>query len=111
MFKPDAPECYCNVLPHDDWDQCPVHGIHAQEAQAKAKHEQAARKVSVGRTQPSWESPSDSTAIDEIWEKVEEAYFEGRITRQQRGLFRWAAQKAKESESRCTQCGAPIEEL
>jgi len=111
MFKPEPPECYCNVLPHEDRDQCPVHGIHAQEAQAKAQREQATRKVSVGRTKPLWESPSDSTAIDEIWETVEQAYFEGRITSQQRGLFRWAAQKAKEAESRCTHCGAPIEEL
>jgi hypothetical protein len=106
---PDTPECYCNVLPHEDWDECPVHGIKAQEAAAQA--EKASRKVSVGRTHPLWEKPSESTAIDEIWEKVEEAFFEGAITSQQRRLFLWAARKAKESESRCTQCGAPVEEL
>ena len=106
MFKPEPPECYCDVLPSEDRDQCPVHGIHAQEAQAKVEREQAARKVSVGRTQPLWDSPSESTAIDDIWEMVEQMYFDGRLTSQQRSLFQWAARKAKESESRCTHCGA-----
>jgi hypothetical protein len=111
MLTPDKPECYCNVLPHEDWDQCPLHGIKAQEAKAKVEAEQAARKVSVARTRPLWESPSESTAVDEIWELVEQMYFEQRITSQQRRLFLWAARKSKESESRCSQCGAPVEEL
>jgi hypothetical protein len=87
-----APECECGILPHEDRDMCPVHGTKAQEAKAP-------RRVSVGRTQPLWEEPSESTAVGEIWEMVERMYFDGRITRQQRGLFRWAAQKAQEVES------------
>jgi hypothetical protein len=109
-----APECYCDVLPHEDWDQCPAHGTAAQEAkaqQAQARKAQGHRRVSVGRTQPLWESASECTAIDEIWEAVERMYFDGRITWQQRGFFRWAARKAQETESRCCQCGAPVQEL
>jgi hypothetical protein len=106
-----APECYCDVLPHEDWDQCPTHGTKAQEAKAQHAKEQAHRRVSVGRTRPLWDSPSESTAIDEIWEAVERMYFDGRITSQQRGFFRWAARKAQETESRCCQCGAPVQEL
>ena len=106
MPENDAAECYCDVLPSEDRDQCPAHGTAAQEAKAP-------RRVSVGRTQPLWESPSDGTAIDEIWEMVERAYFEGRITRQQRGLFRWAAQKAQEAESavRCSRCAQSVDEV
>ena len=88
---------------------CPEHGTKAQEA--KAREAKAARRFSVGRTQPLWESPSESTAIDEIWETVERLYFDGRITSQQRRPFLWAARKAKEAEARCGQCGAPVEEL
>jgi hypothetical protein len=89
--------CECDVLLREDRDLCPVHGTKAQEA--KAREVQAVRKVSVGRTQPLWESPSESTAIDEIWETVERMYFDGRITWQQRGLFLWAARTSREDES------------
>ena len=101
--------CECDILIREDRDLCPVHGTEAQEA--KAREVQAARRVSVGRTQPLWESPSESTAIDEIWETVERAYFDSRITRQQRGLFRWAAQKAREAESpaRCSRCAQSLD--
>jgi hypothetical protein len=109
MPESDAAECLCGILLREDRDMCPAHGTAAQEA--KAKQAQAARRVSVGRTQPLWESPSESTAIDEIWETVERLYFDGRITSQQRRLFLWAARKAKESESRCGHCGAPVQEL
>ena len=109
MPESDAAECYCDVLPHEDRDQCPAHGTDAQEA--KAREAQGRRRVSVGRTQPLWESPSESTAIDEIWETVQRMHFDGRITSQQRRLFRWAVGKAKETESRCGQCGAHVEEL
>ncbi|MFZ0799962.1 MAG: hypothetical protein WB781_15445 [Candidatus Sulfotelmatobacter sp.] len=93
----DAEECLCDILLREDRDMCPVHGTEAQEA--KAREVQAARIVSVGRTQPLWEEPSESTALDEIWEMVEQTYFDGRITWRQRGLFRWAAQKAQAVES------------
>ena len=101
--------CECDILLREDRDACPVHGIKAQEA--KAREVQAARRVSVGRTQPLWEEPSESTAVDEIWEMVERMYFDGRITRQQRGLFRWAVQKAQEVESpaRCSRCAQSID--
>jgi hypothetical protein len=99
-----APECLCDILLREDRDACPVHGTKAQEIQAP-------RRVSVGRTQPLWESPSESTAIDEISDTVERMYYDGRITCQQRRLFRWAARKAREAESRCGQCGAPVQEL
>ena len=101
--------CECDILLREDRDQCPAHGTDAQEA--KAREAQGRRRVSVGRTQPLWEEPSESTAIAEISEMVEQAYFDGRITSQQRGFFRWAVGKAKESESRCDQCGEPAQEL
>jgi hypothetical protein len=104
----DCP-CECDILLREDRDMCPAHGTKAQET--KAREVQAARRVSVGRTQPLWEEPSESTAIDEIWEAVERTYYDGRITSQQRNLFRWAARKAREAEARCGQCGAPVEEL
>jgi hypothetical protein len=89
-------ECLCGILPHEDWDYCPVHGTEAQ--QAKAQETQAPRRVSVARTRPLWDEPSESTAIEEIWQMVERAYFDGRITWQQRRLFQWAARKARETE-------------
>ncbi len=98
------PECMCDMLLCEDREACPVHGKKPQAVQPT-------RKVSVGQTQPLWESPSESTAIDEIWETVERTYFDGRITRRQRSLFRWAERKAREAESRCGQCGAPVQEL
>jgi len=106
--------CECDILLREDRDLCPVHGTEAQEAKAKqaqAREAQAPRKVSVGRTQPLWESPSESTAIDEIWETVERMYYGARITWQQRRLFRWAAQKAQEVESpaRCSRCAQSID--
>lgn len=101
--------CECDVLLREDWDQCPVHGTAAQEA--KAREAQGRRRVSVGRTQPLWESPSETTAIDEISETVEKMHCDGRITAQQRRLFRWAVGKAKETESRCGLCGEPAQEL
>jgi len=104
-----APECMCGILLREDRDMCPAHGKAAQEA--KAREVQAPRRVSVGRTQPLWEEPSEGTAVDEIWQMVERMYFDGRITWRQRHLFRWAAQKAREAESRCGQCGAPVQEL
>jgi hypothetical protein len=88
---------------------CPAHGTAAQEA--KAREVQAARRVSVGRTQPLWEEPSETTAVDEVSLLVERLYFDGRITSQQRRLFRWAVGKAKETKSRCDQCGEPAQEL
>jgi hypothetical protein len=67
--------------------------------------------VSVGRTQPLWEEPSESTAVDEIWLMVERMYFDGRITWRQRGLFQWAARKSREVESpaRCSRCAQSID--
>jgi hypothetical protein len=109
MPESDAAECLCDILLREDRDMCPVHGTEAQEA--KAREAQAGRKVSVGRTQRLWDVPSESTAIAEIWEAVERMYFDGRITWQQRGFFRWAARKAQETESRCGHCGAPVQEL
>jgi hypothetical protein len=104
-----APECLCGVLLREDRDACPVHGTKAQEA--KAREAQAPRKVSVGRTQPLWEEPSESTAVDEIWLMVERMYFDGRITWRQRGLFQWAARKSREVESpaRCSRCAQSID--
>lgn len=109
MPESDAAECLCGILLREDRDMCPAHGTAAQEA--KAREVQAARKVSVGRTQPLWEEPSESTAIDEISETVERMYFDGRITWQQRGLFRWAAQKAQavESPARCSRCAQSLD--
>lgn len=53
--------------------------------------------------------------LDEIWEMVERMFYDGRITWRQRGLFGWAARKAREVESpeRRGQSidGIPIEEL
>jgi hypothetical protein len=109
MPESDAAECLCGILLREDRDMCPAHGTAAQEL--KAQQAQAARRVSVGRTQPLWDSPSESSAIDELWEMVERMYYDGRITWQQRGFFRWAARKAQETKSRCGHCGAPVQEL
>lgn len=87
----DTPECYCDVLPREDRDTCPVHGTKAQEKQASGT-------ISVDRAQPLWEEPSEITAIDEIWDIVQWMYYRGRITWRQRSLFRWAARKAREIE-------------
>jgi hypothetical protein len=96
--------CECDILLREDRDMCPVHGTKAQEMQAP-------RRVSVGRTQPLWEEPSESTAVDEIWLMVERMYFDGRITWRQRGLFHWAARKSREVESpaRCSRCAQSID--
>src|SRR5271165_99632 len=89
--------CECGILLHDDRYLCPVHGIKALEAkaQAEAQAEKASREVSVARTRPLWESPSDATGIDKIEQMVERAYYDATITRQQRSLFRWAVRKAR----------------
>lgn len=104
----DCP-CECDILLHDDRYLCPIHGIKAQEAKAQA--EKASREVSVARIRPLWEKPSDATGIDEIWEKVEQAYFDRTITRRQRSLFQWAVRKAREAESptRCSRCARNID--
>jgi uncharacterized Zn finger protein (UPF0148 family) len=104
----DCP-CECGILLHDDRYLCPVHGIKALEAKAQA--EQASREVSVARTRPLWEKPSDATGIDQIEQMVERAYYDATITRQQRSLFRWAVRKAREAESptRCSRCARSIE--
>jgi hypothetical protein len=109
MPESDAEECLCGILLREDRDMCPAHGTAAQEA--KAREAQAARRVSVGRTRPLWEEPSESTAIDEIEQIVERAYFEGRITARQRGLFLWAVRKSREVESpaRCSRCARSID--
>ena len=87
---------------------CPVHGIKAQKAKAQA--ERAAREVSVARTRPLWEPPSDGMGIDGIEQMVEQAYHDGTITRRQRSLFRWAVRKAREVESpaRCSRCAGSM---
>jgi hypothetical protein len=41
---------------------------------------------------------TERPVLDEICEMVEGAYFDGRITWRQRGLFQWAARKAREVE-------------
>jgi uncharacterized Zn finger protein (UPF0148 family) len=108
----DCP-CECGILLHDDRYLCPVHGIKALEAkaQAEAQAEKASREVSVARTRPLWESPSDATGIDQIEQMVERAYYGATITRQQRSLFRWAVRKAREAESptRCSRCARSID--
>jgi hypothetical protein len=81
--------CECDVLLREDRDLCPEHGTKAQAVQAP-------RRVSVGRTHPLWDEPSESTAIDEIGQMVEQMYYLGKITWRQRGLFRWAARTARE---------------
>jgi len=103
----DCP-CECSILLHDDRYWCPVHGAKAQEAKAQA--EKASHEVSVARTRPLCESHSDAIGIDEIEQMVERAYYEATITRQQRGLFRWAVRKAREVESptRCSRCSRNI---
>jgi hypothetical protein len=104
----DCP-CECGILLHDDGYLCPVHGIKALEA--KAQEVKASREVSVARTRPLWESPSDATGIDQIEQMVERAYYGATITRQQRSLFRWAVRKAREAESptRCSRCARSID--
>lgn len=103
----DCP-CECGILLHDDRYWCPVHGAKAQEAKAQA--ENASREVSVARTPPLWESPSDAKGIDGIERMIERAYYDATITRQQRSLFRWAVRKAREAESptRCSRCARSI---
>jgi hypothetical protein len=54
---------------------------------------------------------TERPALDEIGELVERAYYDGRITWQQRGLFQWAAQKSREAESpaRCSRFARSID--
>ena len=107
---PDKPEYYCNVLSM----RIGISGPSTGYTHRKRRQRRNASKLLAGF---GWSHPTSlgfaqhSTAIDEMWETVEQAYFEGRITSQQRGLFRWAAQKAKEAESRGTHCGAPVQNL
>jgi hypothetical protein len=42
---------------------------------------------------------TERSPLDEIWEMVERMFYDGRITWTQRGLFLWAARKAREVES------------
>ena len=91
--------CECDILLAEDRNLCPEHGRSAQAAKA--------REMRV----PRW-----VTAIDEIEQMVESLYYDGRITSQQRSLFRWAARKAREVESpawcsRCAQSLDGVEEL
>ncbi len=99
-----APECMCGILPREDRDYCPVHGTEAQEKQPPPR-------VCIGGTQPLWDEPSESTALDEIWLMVEGMYFNGRITSRQRGLFAWAVRKARETESPalCSRCSQRLD--
>lgn len=103
----DCP-CECGILLHDDRYWCPVHGLKALEA--KEEVEKASREVSVARTRPLLEKPSDATGIDEIERMIERAYYDATITRQQRSLFRCAVRKAREAESptRCSRCARSI---
>lgn len=86
--------CECDILLREDRDMCPVHGKAAQEAKG--------REMRV----PRW-----VTALDEIEQMVERAYYDGRITWQQRSLFRWAARKSREAESpaRCSRCAQSLD--
>jgi len=95
-----APECMCDILLREDREKCPVHGI-----------KKLPRRISVGRTQPLWDEPSESRALDEIEQMVERAYYDRRITWQQRNLFRWAARKSREAESpaRCSRCAQSLD--
>lgn len=88
MPDSEAAECYCDVLPHEDWDQCPAHGTAAQQAQA-------ARKVSVGRTQPLYDVSSGSSTLDRIEDIVNRAIMEGEFTIQQRNILHWALRKCR----------------
>lgn len=51
--------------------------------------------------------------LDEIWDMVERAYFDGQITSRQRGFFLWAVRKSREVESpaRYSRCIDGVEEL
>lgn len=54
---------------------------------------------------------TERPALDEICEMVERAYFDGRITWQQRGLFLWAVRKSREvaSPARYSRCARSID--
>jgi|HubBroStandDraft_6_1064221.scaffolds.fasta_scaffold276682_2 hypothetical protein len=103
MPESDAAECYCDVLPHEDRDQCPAHGIAAQEA--KAQEVQAARRVSVGRTQPLYDVSSGSSTLDRIEDIVNRAIMEGEFTVQQRNILHWALRKCRSIMEECADFG------
>ena len=94
--------CICGYLLREDRDYCPIHG--------KEPLPQRPR-ISVGRTTPLWEEPTASTALSEIEQMVERAYFDGRITSGQRSLFLWAVRKSREAESsvRCSRCAQSLD--
>jgi hypothetical protein len=98
MPESDAAECYCDVLPHEDRDQCPAHGTAAQQAQA-------ARKVSVGRTQPLYDVSSGSSTLDRIEDIVNRAIMEGEFTVQQRNILHWALRKCRSIMEECADFG------
>jgi hypothetical protein len=98
MPESDAAECYCDVLPHEDWDQCSAHGTAAQQAQAP-------RKVSVGRTQPLYDVSSGSSTLDRIEDIVNRAIMEGEFTVQQRNILHWALRKCRSIMEECADFG------
>ena len=103
MPDSEAAECYCDVLPHEDWDQCPAHGTAAQEA--KAQQAQAHRRVSVGRTQPLYDVSSGSSTLDRIEDIINGAIMEGEFTVQQRNILHWALRKCRSIMEECADFG------
>jgi hypothetical protein len=92
MPESDAAECYCDVLPREDRDCCPVHGI---PAAAPPSRQPQPRRVSVGRTQPLYDVSSGASALDRIEDIVNRAIMEGEFTVQQRNILRWALRKCR----------------
>ena len=75
--------CECDVLLREDRDMCPEHGTPKR------------RRVSVGRTRPLFDVPTD-TVLDSLETSVNEHYMLGELTSDQRRIFNWAIRKCRE---------------
>ncbi len=88
----------CGILPREDRDYCPVHGV---PAAAPPPRQPQPRRVSVGRTQPLYDVTSCSSALDKIEGIVNRANMMGEFTRRQCGVMRWALRKCRSLADCC----------
>jgi len=77
--------CECDILLREDRDMCP----------ACNPKPQPRRRVSVGRTRPLFDVPTD-TVLDSLETSVNEHYMLGELTSNQRRIFNWAIRKCRE---------------
>jgi hypothetical protein len=103
---PDKREYYCNVLLHEDWDQCScIEYVRSSRKNYRSQHQEARRGV-----------PPTSLGAAPRKRRYRRIMGNGAgvfppMDLIQQGNYFVGMRKAKKSESRCTRCGATVEEL